>query len=100
MRFRFHECRKGALLAILCLLVAPLFSCRSLILNPFSSANQLQAAMENSAMTLVNHRVRPATSVTGKRFLTLEECKALALSNNLDLQAVRLEELTQEAIRW
>ena len=100
MTFRFPECRTGVLVVILVLFYLPLISCRSLILNPFSAEDHLRVTIENSAMTLSNHRVRPVTTVTGKRALTLEDCKGLALSNNLDLQAARLEELTQRAVRY
>ena len=91
---------KKAALAVMCLLIVPLASCRALSLNSFRSVDHLQVTDSISAMTLLNHRIRPATTVTGKRFLTLEDCRSLALGNNLDLQASRLEELTQQAIEY
>ncbi len=62
--------------------------------------NHVEFVNAKSAMTLVNHRVKPATAALGKRFLTLEDCRSLSLANNLELQAARLEELTQSAIRY
>ncbi|MBI4963448.1 MAG: TolC family protein [Desulfomonile tiedjei] len=100
MMFPLQGFHKKAALISLCLLVSLLASCRASLLNGFRPANHVQVTDSNSAMTLINHRVKPATTVTGKRFLTLEDCRTLALGNNLDLQAARLEELTQQAIQY
>jgi outer membrane protein TolC len=96
----FQGSMKKAVLAVMCFLIVPLVSCRALTLNSFRSVDDLQVTDSISAMTLLNHRIKPATTVTGKRFLTLEDCRGLALGNNLDLQASRLEELTQRAIEY
>lgn len=53
-----------------------------------------------AAMTLMNYRVKPATALVGKRFLSVEDCRGLALRNNLELQVARLEELTKRAIEF
>jgi len=91
---------RKAVLAVLCFFVVALASCRALSLKSVRSVDDLQVTDSISAMTLLNHRIKPATTVTGKRFLTLEDCRSLALGNNLDLQASRLEELTQQAIEY
>jgi len=97
---RFMGIKSWAAPALLCLSSLLLSSCNSAFLNPFRGADPLEFTRANSAMTLVNHRVRPATTLIGKRSLTLEDCRALALSNNLELQATRLEELSRRAIHY
>ncbi len=89
---------KAAILALVCFFIVPLASCRALLMKPFQPVSHVAVSDSVSAMTLLNHRIKPATTVTGKRFLTLEECRSIALSNNLDLQTARMEELTQRAI--
>jgi Outer membrane efflux protein len=46
------------------------------------------------------YRIRPATTITGKRGLTLEDCKAVALANSLDIQKARSEEAAQAAMEY
>jgi outer membrane protein TolC len=95
-----HQGKMAALIVVLCCCFTPLTSCRSILVNPFASVNHVEFVNSKSAMTLINRRVKPATAVAGKRFLSLDECRSLALANNLELQATRLEELTQSAIRY
>ncbi|MFC1835989.1 TolC family protein [Thermodesulfobacteriota bacterium] len=46
----------------------------------------------------MEQRARPATTITAKNGLTLEECTAIALKRNLELQAARFDEITKQAI--
>jgi len=96
----FHPGKSAALLIGLCCCLMPLTSCQSILVNPFASVNHVEFVNSKTAMTLINNRVKPATAVAGKRNLALEDCRAIALANNLELQAARLEELTQRAIRY
>jgi len=48
----------------------------------------------------MNHRVRPVTTVLGKRALSLPDCRALALRDNLEFQAARLDELSKRAVEF
>lgn len=66
--------------------------------GPFSDPDHVEVTQAHSVHILAEHRVRPATTVLGKRELTLDECRSLALSNSLDLQAARFEELTKKHI--
>lgn len=75
-----------------------LMSCRSALIDRFHAADELEVTRKNSALTLVNHRNRPATAILGKRTLNLEDCRGLALTNNLELQAARLDEFAKAAI--
>ncbi len=97
---RFRGIKPWATPALLCLFSVLLSSCNSALLKPFRGVDPLEFTRANSAMTLVNHRVRPVTTLIGKRSLTLEDCRALALSNNLELQAAHLEELSRRAIHY
>jgi outer membrane protein TolC len=51
-------------------------------------------------MTRVQHRVKPASTVVGQRPMTLEDCRSIALANNLELGVARIEELTKDAIAY
>lgn len=86
-------------LVVVCLPLL-LCSCRSAFMDPFRSVDVNQLSRADSAMTLVNHRVKPAGAVVGKRHLTLADCRSIALANNLDLQVARTEELTKRAVEW
>ncbi len=100
MRLSFQGFSKGAHVTFLCCVFVLLTSCRFARLDPFRTDAHLLVTDANSAMTLVNHRARPASTYTGKPYLTREDCRALALANNLELQAARLEELTRKAIEY
>jgi outer membrane protein, multidrug efflux system len=81
-------------------LVLMLCSCRSAFMDPFRSVDVNRLALAESAMTLVNHRAKPASAVVGKRSLTLADCRSIALANNLDVQVARTDELTKRAVEW
>ncbi len=66
--------------------------------NPFSDVDHVAFTQGTMAATVVDKRVKPSTAVTGKRCLTLPECRALALKSNLDLHAARMAELSKKAI--
>lgn len=65
---------------------------------PVRPADHEQFASSNAAMTLVSHRYQPVTTVVGKRSLTLDDCRATALANNLKVHVARLEDLTKAAM--
>lgn len=71
---------------------------RSMLADPFRSVDHVQLNNTNAAFVLTNSRVKPITAEVGKRHLTLEECRSMALRNNLELQAAREDELTKQAI--
>lgn len=73
---------------------------REAIREPFGPDNHRDLTMAKSATTLVNSRVKPVTAALGARTLSLEDCRRLALSNNLDLQVARNAELTKTAIAY
>ena len=75
-------------------------SLRSAIIDPFRGVDHQQLVRASSAMNLVQYRVKPATAVLGKRPLTLQECRRIALANSLDLHAARMEELSKQAIAY
>ncbi|MEW6351629.1 MAG: hypothetical protein AB1646_21480 [Thermodesulfobacteriota bacterium] len=73
---------------------------KSALLAPFQHVDHVMHTRANVAQTMVENRVRPATSFTNRRCLTLDDCRALALANNLDLQVARLNELTKKALTY
>jgi outer membrane protein TolC len=94
--FPFRKAKRVAALILLCTLAMPLMSCRSILRG--DDGHELTRL--NAGMTLVNHRVKPASTVVGGKPLTLEDCRRIALSNNLELGVARLEELTKNAIAY
>ena len=69
------------------------------VFNPFGPGDHVQFTSINAPKLLSAGRVRPPTKAKGKKCLTLEDCRAIALSNNLDLQAARVDEFAKEAIK-
>jgi len=66
--------------------------------NPFRNPDHVQFTRASSAIALEGQRIAPATAITGKKEFELEECRALALRNNLDLQVARLDEIIKNSI--
>lgn len=68
--------------------------------DPFETVSPVLVTGANSASVITNYRVKPVTAAVGKRILTVEECRSIALSNSLELQAARIEELTKQAVAY
>jgi len=73
-------------------------SLRSILSAPFCPVDAEQFTKANSALVLTNNRAKPASVALGKKHLSLEDCRSLALANNLDLQVARLDEFTKNAL--
>jgi outer membrane protein TolC len=96
----------------------PLISCQSLlservksptpslsaikdgVVDPVRKGNETGISLFKSAREMVDKRVRPATTVTGKKQLTLHDCRSLALANNLDLRVSQFQELAKRSIEY
>ncbi len=65
---------------------------------PFRTTDHIRFTRMSAADALARNRVRPATTVTGRRPLTLADCRAIALNKNLKLQVSRLDEISKRAI--
>ncbi len=66
--------------------------------DPFAGADTVALSQGVAVSTVVNSRLRPATTKTGKRPLTLPECRSIALGTSLEIQQARIETLTRQAI--
>lgn len=66
--------------------------------DPFAGPDPVALSQGVAVSTLINSRVRPVTTLTGKRPLTLAECRQIALNSSLEIQQARIETLTQQAI--
>ncbi len=75
-------------------------SLKQSILEPFRTIDDAAFTLSKSAETLVNRRVIPVSAALGKRDLSLQDCRTMALRNNLELQAARTQELTKSAISF
>ena len=78
----------------------PLVSRSKLFRPPIPETDHVSFSQGVSSGALKEYRIRPATTVTGKREMTLEDCKAMALANSLDIQKVRSEETAQAAMEY
>lgn len=115
---KLNRTRKTAILLILCPLLLLIGSCRSNLartaggyggsissafssfLDPFIGPDHVQLSKSYAVMTAKNHRIRPATAMTGMQVLTLQDCRRISLANSLELQQGRLEEMTQKMIEY
>jgi outer membrane protein TolC len=66
--------------------------------DPFADTDHVQLTQAVALAAASNARIRPATISTGKRAVTLEDCRALALANSVEAHQSYLEELTQDAL--
>jgi outer membrane protein TolC len=73
---------------------------KSTFKEPFGRDNHRQVTLSTSAYTLAGNRGMPVSAVLGKKTLSLEDCRRIALANNLELQVVRTAELTKRAITY
>jgi len=68
-------------------------------LNPFRAEDHVRFTSMNTPKMLAASRARPAAIVLGKKCLTLEDCRSMALKNNLELQIARVDEITKDALK-
>jgi outer membrane protein TolC len=73
---------------------------KSTILAPFAGIDHQHFSRTKSAAALENYRVKPADAIAGKKSVTLEDCRKIALANSLSLAAARMEELSKRAIAY
>ena len=102
----------SSLKAVFCLtlvgLVSLLASCngsflpnlRDRLRNPFESVDDVALTKSIIIANTEKHRIVPSTAAIGKKQLTLEECRRLALANSLELRQGEVEVLTQKAIEY
>ena len=69
-------------------------------IDPVREDGETGLSLLKSVAELSEKRIRPATTVTGKKFLTLEDCRAIALSNNIDLRVAQFQELAKRSIEY
>ncbi len=103
---------KQAVLVLLMCSVLMTASCRSTLWSRPDEPGMAQFAAMSSppqighegltravgTITLQTHRFTPARDVAGKSALNLQDCRSLALQDNLSLVVARLEEFTKKAI--
>ncbi len=102
----------SSLKAVFCLtligVVSLLASCNGAFLpnlrerlrNPFESVDDVALTKSIIIANTEKHRIVPSTAAIGKKQLTLEECRRLALANSLELRQGEVEILTQKAIEY
>jgi outer membrane protein TolC len=91
--------RKALLPALLLSALPALWSCRSVFVNGLRSVDHVQVSRAKVATAVLAHRAAPVVAIVGKRGLTLQDCKSLALAKNLDLRVAQFEEMAKEAIQ-
>lgn len=84
---------------VLLIMMLPVSSCRLGSINPFRSPDVIPAAGVPANSCPSEDRGGSSKTVTESACLTLEDCKRIALTRNLDLQAARVEEFTRAAMR-
>ncbi len=74
-------------------------SCQSIVLNQLGAGDSVHLAVIRATNECLQCRLMPATAATGKKSLTLDDCRRIALAKNLELQLARVEEITRAALR-
>jgi outer membrane protein TolC len=101
MKVSLNRISQALLLVVLVPVLGSLCSCRSAFLspftipNPFASVDHVQLTQYKASCSVIDTRVKPATAVTGKQVLTLDDCRAMALAHNPDIQIATMEELSK-----
>jgi outer membrane protein TolC len=70
------------------------------IYDPIRKGDEIPISLMKSTSALVDKRIKPATLATGKKQLTLDDCRAMALANNLDLRVAQFQEVSKRAIEY
>jgi outer membrane protein TolC len=63
--------------------------------NPLASVDHVKLTQYKASCSVINTRVKPATVVTGKQALTLDDCRSMALAHNPDMKIATMEELSR-----
>lgn len=89
---------RAAFFVMVCFMCVSCVSIGSLMTNAVGrqsgqDSRYIKSSVTNPALILTDTRVRPASTFTGRRQLSIEECRNLALSRNLELASARLEEI-------
>jgi len=85
--------------ALLLIMLLPISSCRLGSIDPFRVSDRLPADGVSANSGPNENPGDSSKKVTESACLTLEDCKRITLTRNLDLQAARVEEFTKAAIR-
>ena len=105
--------RSAAIILATCLSLLFLGSCRPARMSSFvrtgesiravaaasGKPSHIRLTHTAAAEAMAEYRIRPSSTVTGHRALTLADCRALALANSLDIQQARLEEAAKNALK-
>jgi hypothetical protein len=73
---------------------------RDFAADPYSNREIMPLTQSAATETLRNFRSKPASAATGKRILTLADCRALALANSLEIEKQRIEETSKKAVEY
>lgn len=73
---------------------------KDLISDPFSNRELVPLTQSATSTTLLEFRNKPSTAVTGRRLLTLADCRALALAASLEIEKVRIQEISKKAVEY
>ena len=68
--------------------------------DPFSNKELVPLIQSATSMTMFKFRSKPASAVTGRRLLTLADCRALAVASSLEIEKVRIEEISRRAVEF
>ncbi|MEW6348659.1 MAG: TolC family protein [Thermodesulfobacteriota bacterium] len=85
-----------------CLMAALLFLLGGCRLSPPYlkwSTDPLQSGISTAHDYILKYRKKPVTAEVGRNLLTIEDCRNLALVNNLDLQVELIDEAVKKALK-
>lgn len=73
---------------------------RTALVDAFTTVDPYEFSKANAMMALDTYRSAQPQDVIGKKSLTLDECRDIALANNLEIQAVAADEITKRWIEY
>lgn len=73
---------------------------RDFVADPYSNREFIPLTQSVATETLLNYRSKPVTAATGKRMLTLADCRALALANSLEIEKERIKVVSKKAVEY
>ena len=72
---------------------------KSFVADPVPKVDHIQLTQVAAEDAVVNRRLKPASVATGKKVLSLQDCRSLALTNSIEIEQAYIDEFTQRALK-
>ncbi len=72
---------------------------KSFVADPVPKVDHIQLTQVAAEDAVVNRRLKPASVAAGKKVLSLQDCRSLALTNSIEIEQAYIDEFTQRALK-